>query len=102
MQETWLLINEKAIRHAAGNPNGTTPLNIPQINELEKLSTPKQALHELLKKASGLRGRRLNRFNIHQSAIRIAEFIEDFASLRVLSAFVELETDVKKVISSWR
>ena len=103
MQEAWLLINEAAIRRAAGNPNGTIPLNMPPINNLEKLSDPKQILHDLLKKASGLSGRRLNKFKVHKSASRIAKFIDDLSPLQNLNAFKELESDIKNFIqtSKW-
>ncbi|HLP87267.1 MAG TPA: hypothetical protein VK184_01510 [Nostocaceae cyanobacterium] len=101
MQEAWLLFDEKALRNAAGNPNGKQPLEIPHINILEKLPDPKNKLHELLCLASGLKGRRLSKFSseeVHKSVHRVAELIDDFSPLRVLSAFQKLEAAVKIVI----
>ncbi len=59
MQEAWLLIDEFALRKAAGNPRGRQRLDIPEPKKLEDLPDPKQILHDLLREASGLRGRRL-------------------------------------------
>lgn len=98
MQETWLLFDEAAIRHAAGNRSGRQALNLPPIKQLENLPNPKLNLYECLKQASGLRGRRLRRFPLHKRARRVTEFIDDFAPLRTLSAFAALEVDVRQII----
>ena len=44
MQEAWLLIDEAALRRAAGNPNGTQPLAMPDVQKLEELADPKQLI----------------------------------------------------------
>jgi hypothetical protein len=98
MQEAWLLFDEAAMRRAAGNPNGRDPLEIPSLRRLDKLPDPKETLHGLLRDASGLTGRRLKRFSTQASALRVAEFIEDFAPLRSLSAFAVLEEELIQVI----
>lgn len=98
MTEAWLLIDEKAIRIAAGNRNGTEILEIPKLHELESLPDPKKILYELLKKASGLSGRRRKRFQVYRYAPRISEFISDFSPLRGLTAFSYLETEIRKFI----
>ena len=41
MMETWLLINENAIKKAADNPNYSKPISLPKITELEKQKQPK-------------------------------------------------------------
>jgi len=94
MTEAWLLFDETAIRRAAGNPNGKNPLNIPSLKEIERISHPKDILFEILKKASGLTGRRLKKFNLDQSRIRITELVLDFSPLRQLPAFQKLEKDI--------
>lgn len=98
MQEAWLLCNEKAIRRAAGNPLGHQALQIPALSRLEQLPDPKNILHELLREASGLKGRRRKRIPTNKQARRVAEFIEDFSVLRALAAFKALETDVQKIV----
>ena len=51
MQEAWLLIDEAALRNAAGDPNGTQPLDMPDVQKLEELADPKQLSRELLRLA---------------------------------------------------
>ena len=98
MQEAWLLIDEAALRKAAGNPNGTQPLAMPDGQKLEALADPKQRLWELLRQASGLRGRRLERFNWRSSAHRVAEMIGDFGPLYKLAAFRRLAAEVERSV----
>ena len=104
MQEAWLLIDEAALRKAAGDPNGTQPLDMPDVQKLEELADPKQLIRELLRQASGLRGRRLKRFNWRSSAHRVAEMIGDFSVLYRLAAFQRLAAEVKRVVTAekWR
>jgi len=97
MTEAWLLINEPAIRLAAGNPNGTRPLSIPDLTTIEQIQDPKELLFAILRKASGLRGRRLKTFSMGESRIRITELIDDFSPLRELKAFQRLEEDILKL-----
>jgi hypothetical protein len=98
MQEAWLLVDEAALRRAAGNPNGRDPLELPPRKRLDQLPDPKETLHGLLRDASGLTGRRLKRFAPQARALRVAEFIEDFAPLRGLPAFAVLEAELLQVI----
>ena len=71
MQEAWLLIEETALRTAAGNPAGRGPLEMPDVKRLEDLQNPKRILHELLARASELGGRRLKRSSVTWQAARI-------------------------------
>lgn len=100
MQEAWLLIDEAALRRAAGNPNGTQPLDMPDVQRLEELADPKQLIRELLRQASGLRGRRLKRFSWRSSVHRVAEMIDDFSPLYGLAAFQRLATEVERVVTA--
>ncbi len=95
MMETWLLINEEAIKKAADNRHYSAPLNMPAIRNLEKEPAPKDKLHDLLKKASNLSGRRLQKFNVHQRIHFLAEYIDDYNVLRKLEAFTIFENDIK-------
>ena len=96
MQEAWLLVDESALRKAAGNPHGHQPLNVPDPKKLEDLPDPKQTLHDLLGEASGLSGRRLRRFkrDVERHVHRVAEQIDDFSLLRKLMAFKQVESQV--------
>ena len=95
MTEAWLLIEEAAIRIAAGTPRGRLGLSVPKLHELEALADPKQELFSLLRQASELKGRRLKRFSPDKERHRVAEFIKDFGVLRRLSAFQSFEADVR-------
>lgn len=94
MTEAWLLIDENALRIAANNPNGRIALEMPSVNRLEDREDPKQDLYDLLEKASGLKGRRLQKFRASQQASRVAELIDDFSPLLMLPAFDRLKTDL--------
>jgi len=102
MTEAWLLLDEKALRLAAGNPHGRRPLSLPSINEVENLPDPKGILYRLLHQASGLSGRRLKRFRASTATQRITDFISDFSPLRALSAFQTLEREIKQVVRGQR
>ena len=100
MQEAWLLIDEAALRKAAGNPHGSQLLQLPNIHRLETLPDPKDTLHGLLSQASGLTGRRLKQFSANECVHRLAEIINDFSPLRALSAFQALETEIQQVVKT--
>lgn len=89
MTEAWLLFDESAIRRAAGCPNGTMRLPIPALKKAESLPDPKQVLHEALRIASALGGRRRKQFR--PDARRLADLIDDFAPLRTLPSFSAFE-----------
>ncbi len=94
MTEAWLLIDEPAIKTASGNPNSDENLDMPDLKKLESEKNPKKTLHDLIKMASKLKGRNLDKLNIHQAVHRVAENINDFSPLKNLSAFQELENEV--------
>jgi|WetSurMetagenome_2_1015567.scaffolds.fasta_scaffold08743_7 hypothetical protein len=94
MTEAWLLFDEVALRHAAGNPNGTNPLNLPELSKIEQVTNPKEILFQVLREASGLTARRLKKFNLAGARIRITELIADFSPLRALRAFQALEKKI--------
>jgi hypothetical protein len=98
MHEAWLMFDERAIRYAANNPNGNQRLSLPPLKKIESLPDPKEKLYGLLKKASGLTGRRLDRFQPNVQAYQITESIKDFSPLRNLSAFATLEKELQAVI----
>jgi len=96
MTEAWLLIDEAAIRMAADNPAGTMSLGLPpRIAAFEDKADPKTLLYQALAAACGQRGRRLARFLPHTRTSLVANRIEDFASLRQLSAFRAFEQALK-------
>jgi hypothetical protein len=96
MQEAWFLFNEAAIRTAAGNPKGTDDLKIP-ARKVENLPDPKSVLYAALRQASGLKGRKLEKFSVRQASYRLANLISDFTPLRSLPAFNRLEHDLNEL-----
>ena len=94
MMESWLLLDEQAIRLAAGNPNGRTQLDLPSPRRIEQSPDCKNLLHMLLATASGLHGRRLKKFSAEGCARQVTQSTRSFEMLRLLPAFQRLETDV--------
>lgn len=50
--EAWFLFDEPAIRRAAGNPNGRSPLDLPAWKEVEGLADPKEVLWKVVREES--------------------------------------------------
>ena len=92
MIESWLLIDESAIRCAADNRNGTSELNLPSRKKIEALKDPKEVLFSALKTACGLPPQRLKKFNENRARSRIASFIDNFEHLRALESFKTFES----------
>ena len=102
MTEAWLLVDERAIRSAADNPNGRQPLSLPPLHKIELLVDPKDFLHQCLVRASEKRGRRLDQFkrDLPSRVQRITTLIDDFSPLRSLPAFQRFEENTRGVIQS--
>lgn len=88
MTEAWLLLDEAAIRRAAGVPKGTRPLSMPPLERLESLPDPKAKLRELLEAAGGKTGRALKRLRSEFGSQRhlVADYTKDWTPLLGLSA----------------
>jgi hypothetical protein len=99
MTEAWLLIDEVSIRKASGNPNGAFTINLPQITNLETLPDSKSILEQLVRDASGLKGRNLKKFNVKQAKHLVSENISDFSPLKGLMAFTSFEKDLRTILS---
>lgn len=101
MMETWLLIDKEAIKKAAGNRNYSDQIDLPRFQRLEQVPDPKQYLHNLLRKVSGLKSRNLKKFNPNRHVHLVAEYIENFSALRNLSAFRKFEGELKKKVKDF-
>ncbi|GGO66560.1 DUF4276 family protein [Nonomuraea cavernae] len=62
MTEAWLMLDERNLRQVAGNPNGRMSLGLPKPRSVESIPDPKAVLAEKLALASGLSGRKLEKF----------------------------------------
>ncbi len=98
MTEAWLLFDERALRQAAGNPNGKIRLQLPHKSKWESTPDPKATLVQCIRDASELSGRRLKNLSTVDMARDVARTVESFAELRGVPAFDELEAEIKKVI----
>lgn len=99
MMETWLLIDEEAIKKAAGNRNFAGKIDLPALKRLEKENQPKKLLHELLLNASGLKGRNLRKFNVDKAVHLVSDNIQNYSTLRELEAFSTFENNLKNVMN---
>lgn len=99
MTESWLLLDESAIRAAAGNPKGSTPLKLPKIASIEGLADPKSKLFELLLAAAEVTGRHRRRFSPEAARHRVAELL-DPRTLRGLASFQAAEAQVTEFFRS--
>jgi hypothetical protein len=100
MTEAWLLFDEVAIRRAAGCPSGTMPLDLPSLKVVEARPDPKAILHEALRDASNLSGRRRKQF--HADIRRVADLVDDFSPLRVLPSFRAMEQSLADALHRLR
>ena len=98
MQEAWLLVDEHAIRSAAGNPNGKQSIHMPQPNTIERLADPKEMLHRILREASGLNGRRKKNFRVETASHRIIYHMTSISPLRELTAFKQFEESLRDAL----
>jgi hypothetical protein len=98
MTEAWLLISERIIRIASGNPNGRVVLELPDHDRLEELPDPKWMLFDLLRRASELHGRRLRGLRVHSLVHRIVYLIDDFSPLCALPAFAAFEAQLEEAL----
>ena len=96
--EAWLLLDENALRCAAGNPYSNCALDLPNAREVERLADPKHTLFDQLRIASELTGRRLQKFNRNRARAQIAEYMDDFSRLRELGAFRAFEEDLRAIV----
>lgn len=95
MTEAWFLFDERAIREAADNPSGVTPLALPRTSDLDGVPDPKETLREALRLASGRNGRRLKKFDTAKAFYRLADRIDAFSPLRCLQAFTRFEEETR-------
>lgn len=95
MTESWLLLDELAIRSAAGNPDGRIPLKLPRAAAVEGLADPKSKLFESLVTAAEMTGRHRRRFSPEAARHRVAEIL-DPSMLRQLASFKFAEAQVRE------
>lgn len=98
MTEAWLLSDEAAIRSAAENRAGRSPLNLPPKKNWETVNDPKRVLFEALTTASGKSGRALGKFSPARQRALVAQRTTDFSALRGLLSFDVFEEKLLEVL----
>jgi hypothetical protein len=102
MTEAWLLLDEMAIRHVAGNPRGRAELGLPRGAEVERRADPKKVLQECLLKAADVTGRRreamIKRFGHHRR--QLLELLDRGGPVTALESWKELTARVDGVAES--
>ena len=94
MTEAWLLLDEQSIREVAGRPNSTVDLGLPPIARVEAQPDPKSVLEHALDVASGLAGRRRDRFRqrFGQHRRTLLQRLDIDGPVRELKAWQALES----------
>lgn len=100
--EAWLLLEEETIRTVVGNPNGRTPLNLPNPRSIHRIASPKELLSEILLRASEERGRRLAKLRQRLPRLRnqLLEGLNIDGVIREVAAWQELEEDLRSVLEN--
>jgi hypothetical protein len=96
MTESWLLVDEQAIRTAAGNPSGKVALDLPSLARIESLPDPKQVLFDALRTASERPPNRLRKFNPEEKRHRVTDLMNSLDRLRRLPSFQHLEHQIQQ------
>ena len=99
MTEAWLLADEQAIRHAAGNPTGRVPLNLPTESQIEVVDAIER-LFEALTLAKNLNNRRTSRLRPEALRHRVADHLDDLAALRRLPSFARFERGLRDLFQT--
>ena len=91
--ETWLILEEQAIRAVVGRPQGNTPLQLPPPHRVEYESNPKTTLSDALVVASGASGRRLRKLrrDIPQLRRRLLEDLQVCGTLDQVPSWIRFK-----------
>lgn len=103
MTEAWLLLDEPAIRHVAGNPRGRAPLPLPKRREVERAADPKQILAECLLAAANVSGRKRQQLasRFPQNRRQLLERLDLCGPVRELRAWREMVAAIDSVVNGW-
>lgn len=100
MTEAWLILDEPLIRTVAGNPRGTTTLNLPKPANAERDADPKARLWQILTAAADVKGRRLKQFSQGISELRrqLLERTDPYGPVSELSSWKSFDSDLRAAI----
>ena len=100
--ESWILLDESAIRRAAGRPGGSVPLGLPAQTQVEGESDPKGCLERALLVASETSGRRREKFSRDIPHMRrtLLEELPVGGPLEQVPSWVRFRDDLKAAMHS--
>ncbi len=102
MTETWLLMDEEAIRQVSRRPHDNTPLGLPSPGQVESESDPKGCLEQALLTASGMSGRRLQKYkrDIPHLRRRLLEELPQGGPLQQVPSWVRFRDNLLAALSA--
>lgn len=102
MTESWLLLDESAIRWVAGRSRSNIPLDLPSHDQVEEESDPKGCLERALITVSGDSGRRLRKFRRDIPYLRrmLLEELPVGGFLDQASSWVRFRGDLLEMLTS--
>lgn len=94
--ESWLLVDEHAIRTVAGEPNGSHRIDVPPIGQIEGIADPKTRLRDLIAEAGGVTGAELTKLNKEFGRNRsvLLRRLDPFGSVTSLSSWSSLVSEI--------
>ena len=101
MTESWLLLDETAIRKIVGKPKGKQPLGLPPVAKVEATSDPKEVLRNAFLAAIATKGRRRRKFKGEFPRLR-RSLLEDLpvgGHLASLPSWVAFRSAVQAVLA---
>lgn len=99
--EAWLLLDDAAIRRVAGNPPGTTALDLPSPRRVEELARPKEVLDTIIGRAQAEIGKR-RRLPTPDVRRRLVEQLRLDGPIRGAPSFQRLVRDLDEVVGRLR
>jgi hypothetical protein len=99
--EAWLLTEEAAIRQVAGNPDGREELELPARRNIENTASPKEVLKAAILRASGEKGRRLDKLRAQFSPLRatLLQRLDIDGPINDLPAWGLLKSDIENAVA---
>lgn len=101
MLEAWLLLDDTAIRHVAGNPNGRVPLGLPKPARAESVADPKTLLRQAIATASEEKGRGLKTLQkrFFENRARLLQLLNREGPVQQLASWQSFRHDLQRALS---
>lgn len=94
--EAWLLVDADRIKLAAGVSENYQFQNFPKIHQIENLPNPKKTLFDNLLDASGLIGRRRDKYDRFSARHYLLQSISSSMNLERLTSYRAMKSDMSR------